>query len=55
MEISITNIPEDKFQKISRGVTKILFENGIEDLETICVEEGCTEKFIGFEYEIKAN
>lgn len=53
MEITISNIPEEKFQKIAEEVAKVLFKNKIRDIETICVEDGHTEKFIGVEYEIQ--
>lgn len=53
MTIEISNIPKEIFPKIQEAVIKALFKSGIKNIETIVIEDGCSNTFKGFEIVIQ--
>lgn len=53
MQLEITNIPKDKFQKVQSEILKVLISNGFESIDTITLEDALSREWTGYELEIE--
>ena len=52
LKVNITNIPRERWNDIQNKIFRILIVEEGFDVETISLEDGITESFLGHEFEI---
>ena len=52
LSVNITNIPKERLDEIQNKIFKMLIVEERFDVETISIEDGISESFLGHEFEI---